>query len=64
MVDIVVKLWMDTGGIAVGFLAMAKNFLLQNVQTGQGAHRVSYSLGTRRALSPGKAAGARIRQLI
>lgn len=47
MVDIVVKLWMDNGGIVVGFLAMAKNCVrLQNVQTGQGAHRVSYSLGT------------------
>jgi len=26
MVDIVVKLWMDSGGIVFGFLAMAKNF--------------------------------------
>jgi hypothetical protein len=59
VVSIVVKLWMDSGGIVVGFLAMAKFFfLLQNVQTGQGAQRVSYSLSTRRALSPGKEAGA------
>ena len=59
MVDVVAKLWVDNEGAVVGFMAMAKNCsFVQNAQTGQGAHRVSYSLDTRRAVSSGKAVGA------
>jgi hypothetical protein len=55
-VGIMMGQWMDNGGTVVQFQAGARNFsVLQNIQTGPGAHVAPCSVGVGRCVSRGLA---------